>query len=192
MTTERILPAIALPAPGRLRPVGIPRLVDAPRPVSVPRPRVEAPAHAAKRKEALLTTPARACMLVGASAAVYAVGLAGVAALQSGSDAELAAQRQPYLDAVAATRAANDRLEAALTDVGTRAEALSGQYAKAGETVSAYEARLDALAALVAEVQGSAAALPTRISLPSVTVRAATRYTRAPATTAKSGASGGG
>lgn len=176
MTTERVLPAIALPAPARLKPV------------AAPRTRGEAATHTAKRKETFLTTPARAGMLIGASAAVYAVSLAGVAGLQSQSDSELAARQQPYLDELARTRATNDSLEAALAAVGTQAEALSGTYATTADDVTAYEARLDQLAALVAEVQGSAAALPTRISLPTVTVRAGS--TRAPATTSTSGASG--
>jgi hypothetical protein len=127
-------------------------------------------------------------MLIGASAAIYAVSLAGVAGLQSQSDAELAARQQPYLDELARARAANDGLEAALAALGTQAQALSGTYATTADDVTAYEARLDQLAALVAEVQGSAAALPARISLPKVTVRAGS--TRAPATTSTSGASG--
>ena len=176
MTTERVLPAIALPAIAR------------PRPIAAPQARGEAAARTAKRKETFLTTPARAGMLIGASAAIYAVSLAGVAGLQSQSDAELAARRQPYLDELARTRAANDSLEAALAAVGSQAGALSGTYATTAGDVTAYEARLDQLAALVAEVQGSAAALPTRISLPTVTVRAGS--TRAPATTSTSGASG--
>lgn len=183
MTTERILPAVALPIPARPRPA-------LPRPGAVARERPEAPVKVARRNEALLTTPARAGMLIGASAAIYAVSLAGVAALQSGSDAELAAQREPYLEAVARTRAANDELEAALTTIGTRAEALAGAYANAGDTVAAYEARLATLSALVAEVQGSAAALPSRVSLPKITVRASVGRSKAPTTTAKSGASG--
>ncbi len=177
MTTERILPAVALPAPARQRPV------------AVPRARGEAAARVAKRRESFLTTPARAGMLVGASAAIYAVSLAGIAGLQSRSDADLAARRQPYLDQVARTRAANDELEAALSKIGAQAEALSATYATTADDVAAYEARLDQLTALVAEVQGSAAALPTRISLPKVTMRAG-GTTRAPATTSTSGASG--
>jgi hypothetical protein len=176
MTTERILPAVALPAPARRVPVA--------------RTRVEAPAHAAtRRREALLTTPARAGMLLGASAAVYAVTLTGISALQSSDDAAVIAHRQPYLDAVTERRAANDALESALVRADSEVQALGGFYARAGENVAAYEARLDALAALVAEVQGSAASLPTRISLPKVTVSSSVG-TRAPATTARTGASG--
>lgn len=177
MATERVLPAIALPVPRRLHPAG-------------PGAGVKAPAQAAERRsEALLTMPARAGMLLGASAAIYAVTLAGVAGLQAGSDADVVARHQPYLDALATTRAANDRLAATVATADSQAQALGGFYARTGESVTAYEARLDALARLVAEVQGSAAALPTRISLPTVSVRSSVGST-APATSAMTGASG--
>jgi hypothetical protein len=147
-------------------------------------------AHRAKRGEPLLTTPARAGMLIGASAAVYAVSLAAVSGLQAGSDAELIARRQPWLDQVAQARAANDKLEAALLRAVDQAKALGASYGRAGDAVAAYEARLDALAALVADVEGTVASLPSRISLPKVTVRGAVRSAR-PATSSTSGASGG-
>lgn len=182
MTTERFLPAIALPVPGLLG-----------------RERSEAPArraspaaatHAARRNEPLLTMPARAGMLIGASAAVYAVTLAGVSGLQSQSDAEAIARREPWLAEIAESRAANDDLDASLVAAGAEARALAAAYARTGDAMTSYQARLDTLAALVAEVQGSAASLPSRINLPAVNVRSSTRSTR-PATTATSGASGG-
>lgn len=191
MATERILPAIALPAPARPR---LHREAPAfPGAITRPaRPAVQAPARpAVRRREGVLSTPTRAGMLIGASAAIYAVSLAGVAAIQSQSDAAVAAQRAPYLDAISAARAANDSLEAALLSVDAQARALAADYAQAGDDVSAYQARLDALAALVADVQGSVAALPSHISLPKVTMRGAVGGSgRAPATTARSGASG--
>jgi hypothetical protein len=109
-------------------------------------------------------------MLIGVSAAVYAVTLAGVAGLQSGSDAELAAARQPLVAALADRRAANDGLEAELAAVNARLAPLGSAYDVTGQSVSAYEARLDTLATLVAEVQGSAAGVAARISLPQVTL----------------------
>jgi len=185
VATERIMPAVALPSPARPRPV---------------RGRVAGPmAHpvrpAVRKKEAVLSTPTRAGMLIGASAAIYAVTLAGVSLLQSDSDAALAASRQPYLDALAATRAANDTLEAALVKADGAAQALANDYTGVGQDVTAYQARLDELAALVAEVQGSAAALPTRISLPTVTMHGAVAgggggSGRAPAAKARTKASG--
>jgi hypothetical protein len=146
----------------------------------------------AQRSQALLSTPARAGMLLGVSAAVYAVSLAGVSALQASSDAQLAAQRQPALDAVAAARSTNDALEAALARAGADAQAAASAYDAAGNDIAAYQARVDELAALVADVQGSAASLPSRISLPKVTVRAPTVVTRssAPRTTTRTTASG--
>jgi hypothetical protein len=173
--TERILPAVALPAPSRPHLGPRPRREPVPRPVpeageaTRTRPAVARPA-VAHRNEAFLTTPARAGMLLGTSAAIYAVSLAAVAALQSSSDAAIAAHRQPYVDAVAQARAANDTLEAAVADADARARAIADRYASAGNDVKAYQARLDALAALVADVEGSAAALPARITLPTVSI----------------------
>lgn len=149
-----------------------------------------------RRGEAILTTPARAGMLIGASAALYAVSLAGVSTLQARTDARTIEARAPYVDQVAGLRAENDRLEQVLRDVDTSARALAADYAATGSRLADYEARLDALSALVADVQGSAAALPTRIKLPSVTMRGAVGTSRSgstsrPRTTATSGASGG-
>jgi hypothetical protein len=128
-------------------------------------------------------------MLIGASAAIYAVTLAGVSVMQAGSDAAVAARNQPYLEALASARSANDALEAAAVKADGQARALADQYAAVGQDIAGYQARLDELAKLVAEVQGSAAALPTRISLPTVTVRSA-GSSRAPAAKATTKASG--
>jgi hypothetical protein len=136
-------------------------------------------------------------MLLGGSAAIYAVTLAGIAALQSSSDAAVAARRQPWVDAIAAERVANDDLEANLATASRNAAWLGRVYEDVSTDVAAYRARLDELAALVADVEGSAAALPTRVSLPSVSMRGAVAgarsgggSTRAPSTTATSGGSG--
>jgi hypothetical protein len=128
-------------------------------------------------------------MLIGASAAVYAVSLAGISTLQASNDAALDAQRQPYVDTVAAATSANDRLEAAIRQADLETRSLVAGYSAAGDDLAAYQARLDSLATLVAEVQGSAAALPTRISLPKVSVRT-TSVGSAPRTTTKTSASG--
>jgi hypothetical protein len=190
MATERILPASALQAPARPRharegvagPMARPAVRPAVRPSVRP---------AVLRKEAVLSTPTRAGMLIGASAAIYAVTLAGVSVLQSDSDAALAASRQPYLEALAAARTANDTLEAAVAKADGATQALANDYAAAGQDITGYQARLDELAALVAQVQGSAAALPTRISLPSVTMHGSIGGgSSAPAARAKTKASG--
>jgi hypothetical protein len=182
--TERVMPAIALPSPARRR-----HLRE-----GVARPVVRPARPTVQRKEAVLNAPTRAGMLIGVSAAVYAVTLAGVSVLQADSEAALSARRQPYVEALAAARSANDSLEASLLKVEAGARALAADYAAVGEDIAGYQARLDELAALVAEVQGTAAALPTRISLPAVTVRSAGSSgggsSKAPAAKATTRASG--
>lgn len=182
--TERVLPAVAFPSPARpryLREGAAPPMVRPARP-------------AVQQREAVLSSPTRAGMLIGASAAIYAVTLAGVSVMQADSDAAVVARRQPYLETVAAARSANDVLEVAVVKADGAARALANDYAAAGGDVASYQSRLDELAALVAEVQGSAAALPTRISLPTVSVRSAGSAggsSKAPATKATTAASGG-
>jgi hypothetical protein len=112
-------------------------------------------------------------MLIGASAAIYAVSLATVSGLQYQSQADLAAQHQPMLETIVQAKAANDALEATIQAADARARALANDYTAAGGDVTAYQARLDQLAALVAKVQGSAAALSTSIRLPTVTMHGA-------------------
>ncbi len=183
--TERALPAAGARTLGRPTAVTRPEAVARPaRPV-------------ARTKEAILSTPARAGMLIGASAAVYAVTLAGVATLQAQSDAETMANRAPYVAAIADAKAANDAVEAALLKADAEARALAADYGTTGGDVTAYQARLDALTLLVADVQGSAAALPARIKLPSVSMHGSVGSARAgtsrsaPRTTSTTRASGG-
>ena len=189
--TERALPAIGVGVRSR------PKVAAPPRPVTRTHVR-DAARPVVARRGAILTTPARAGMLVGASAAVYALTLAGISGLQAETDAAVAAARAPYQGVLAQTRAANDELEARVLKADAEVRALVATYGKVGTNAEAYQARLDSLASLVAEVQGSAAALPTRIKLPTVTMRGATAgspragggaTTRR--TTAKTGASGG-
>jgi hypothetical protein len=186
--TERTLPTIGVGVRSR------PGITVAPRPASRTHVRDTARPTVA-RKEAILNTPARAGMLIGASAAVYALTLAGISGLQAETDASVAAARAPYQDVVAQARAANDELEARILKANAEVGALVATYGKVGKNMEAYQARLDSLATLVAEVQGSAAALPTRIKLPTVSARGAIAggsrsggTTRR--TTAKTGASG--
>lgn len=188
MTTERVLPAIALPSPGLPHVRG-----EAPtRPHVLPRPAtpgVRAARPAVAKKEAILNTPTRAGMLIGASAAIYAVSLAAVSGLQYQSQAELAARNQPMLDAVSSTRAANDALEASIQAASVRLQSVAADYGTVGQDMTAYQARLDSLAALVAKVRGSAAAMSTHMSLPSVSIHGAVGGGSAPRTTSTTSAS---
>ncbi|HYO42608.1 MAG TPA: hypothetical protein VES19_05350 [Candidatus Limnocylindrales bacterium] len=186
--TERSLPAVGVGV--RARPHGGRNAgpVARPRTIAVDRPAVA-------KQEAILSTPARAGMLLGATAAIYAISLAGVSGLQAESEAAVAAARAPYLADLAAARAANDAVEARITRADAEIHALVATYGQVGENVTTFQARLDTLAALVADVQGSAAALPARIKLPSVSnvrvSRSGGGSKSAPATGGSSGASGG-
>jgi hypothetical protein len=150
------------------------RLAVPARPASRPEARPSArPAHKVETKAPLLSTPARAGLLLGASAAVYAVTLAGVSGLQAETSGANATARASGLDAVARARAANDQLEASLNQLDAATRRLVDEYGTTADQATAYQARLDALASLVAEVQGTAAALPARIQLPTVTLHGA-------------------
>ncbi len=148
-------------------------------PVRVPPP--DAPAAALARAarlakprgEALLTTTTRAGMLVGVSAAIYAVSLAAVAGLQAQTQADVAAQNQPAIDAVAQAKAANDALEAAIQDADARARALTADYGAVSKDMTAYQAQFAKLSDLVAKIQGSAAKLNSSFTLPTVTMHGA-------------------
>ena len=159
-----------------------------------PATQARGPGHRLEPRTPLLSTPARAGLLLGASAAVYAVTLAGVSGWQAEAADAATAARASRMDAVTQARAANDRLEATLARLDSGAKQLVDAYGTAAGDTSDYQARLDELSALVAEVQGTAAALPARIQLPTVTVHGAiagsTRSSRAPATSARTGASG--
>lgn len=196
--TERVLPQVSIGSRDA-RPADVIRPSGAGGSVGITtRPATTRPHASVRRNEAILSAPARAGLLLGASAAVYAVSLAGVAAMQADTDAQAIAARAPYLDEVARLQAANDELERQLHKADAEARALAADYGAVGVAVTGYEARLDALAALVADVEGSVAALPTRIKLPSVTMRGAVAGNSrssgsrsAPSTRATSGASGG-
>ena len=165
MATERILPAVAArtgaarPAP--VRPLGSPALVARTGPKAKP------------KGEQILTTPIRAGMLVGASAAIYAVSLAGISVFQYQAQAETASRNRPVIDQVAQAKVANDALESAVTAADARIRALAADYGTLGQDMTAYQAQLASLSALVAKVQGSAAALATKITLPSVSMHGA-------------------
>ena len=110
-------------------------------------------------------------MLVGVSAAIYAVSLAAVAGLEAQTQAQAAAYAQPALNALASTTAANDVTDAAVQDASARLKQLAHDYDSARTDMSAYQAKFDQLSALVAKIQGSAAAMSTNFKLPAVTMR---------------------
>ena len=192
MTTERVLPApmVGRPVLGRLSGPAAPATWPGV-PVAVQPAGSKAIRSVGVGKDALLDTPSRAAMLIGVSAAVYAVSLAAVAGLQFRTETATAEAQAPMVAAVERTRAANDALESMLLAADAKASALEAEYANAGTDAAAFQARLNELAALVAQVKGSAATLPTAISLPTVKAHGAVAGSgRAPATSGVTSASG--
>ena len=117
------------------------------------------PPTAVTRAAAPARRPIHVVVAVGMTAGLYAISLAGVAALQSASDLQLAADRAPAADAVAGLKSAHDAIEASL---GT----LNGTYARAADAyqgiakaIVGHEQALAALGQQVQAVAGSAAAL---------------------------------
>ena len=125
------------------------------------------------RGDALHSTATRAGVLVGVSAAIYAVSLASVAGLEAKSQAQAAADVQPALSTLASTTAANDEMEAALKDANARLTQLAHDYDATGTDLAAYQAKFDQLSSLVAKIQGSAAAMNANFKLPKVTFHGA-------------------
>jgi hypothetical protein len=104
------------------------------------------------------------------TAGLYAVSLAGVTALQSATDAQLAADRAPAAGALAQLRSTHDAMESSL-------DRLAGAYTKAADGyqaitdgIAGHEQALAVLRQQVSAAAGSAAALtvPSLSRLPAV------------------------
>ena len=156
VTTDRVLPPITLGRRGA---------------------RATAVASAARlakpRGDALHSTATRAGLLVGVSAAIYAVSLASVAGLEAHTQAQAAADAQPALSALATTTTANDEMDAAIRDASARLQQLAHDYDSTSTDMTAYQAQFARLSKLVAKIQGSAAAMNANFRLPAVTMRGA-------------------
>lgn len=159
------------------RPAAHPRVVAGPRAVVRPRAATRRPVHVA--------------VFVGVSAGLYAVSLAGVTALQAGTDSRLAAERAPVAAAVDAMRSSHDALDSDLAGLSARYGDAAAAYQSIADAIAGHEASLVDLAGLVRTVEGSAAALkvPTITRLPAVSTRTVYVSSR-PATNACTTASG--
>lgn len=138
--------------------------------------------------------PVHLAVLLGASAGIYAVSLAGATALQSSADLALMRDRAPFDSATSSLADGHDALE---TDIARAAQAygdVAGSYDRLTPRLAATESSLDKLDASVAKVSGAARALPGRVALPARAalpqVSRSVSSRRAPATSATTGASG--
>lgn len=128
---------------------------------------------------------------LGVSIGTYAVLLAGVTGAQSGADATLIEARRPGVEAAAELRAAHDRLELEVTRIAARYTDAAQTYERAAERIAGLDGLVGDFAATVAEVDGSTASLPTRVSLPAVRRTVAAPVAAMPTVHATTGASGG-
>jgi hypothetical protein len=145
------------------------------------------------RKAAMTDTrrPLHLAVMLGASTALYAGSMAGVALLQSDADRALTERQAPAEDAVARLHDGHDRLDAAIGETADAYARAASRYEALTPTLTDTEASLSDLASRVETISGAARALPARISLPPVT-RTVVRTTSArPKTSASTGASGG-
>jgi hypothetical protein len=164
------------------------------------------PADALSRRRGLVVAPTRTvaarrpyhvAALLGASAGVYAISLAAVTGLQSSTDQQAVELRAPAAAAADRLAASHDQLELQLARIQASLRSDSAAYDDLALAMASHGDALDGLAAQVSQLEGQAAQLPTRISLPSAprvssssaTTRASTSTSR-PATVATTGASG--
>ena len=135
-----------------------------------------------------LGLPSHVVVMLGASTATYALVLAGVAGLQSRSEADLAALRAPALEGVTSLSAGHDAIDARLRAAQDAYNASVQAYVDAGGSLDTVELNLGAFAAVVAEIDGVSRSMPTTVKLPAVK---RSTSAGAPTTQGTTGASGG-
>ena len=135
--------------------------------------------------------PLHLAVMIGASTALYAVSMAGVAAQQSGADRTLIARQTPAEQAADRLRVGHDALDARLARLADAYARAANGYDSVSVALGLTETSLDEYAARVTKVSGAAQALPARVRLPAVSTNVVVRTTTRPRTSASTGASGG-
>jgi hypothetical protein len=135
--------------------------------------------------------PLHLVVLVGASTAVYAASLAGVAAFQSADDRALTERQAPAADAVTRLRDGHDGLEATIGRAADAYSQAAAGYDALTPRIQEAETALDQLAERVHAIGGTAQALPGRVSLPPISRSVITTTGAKPKTSGSTGASGG-
>jgi len=133
--------------------------------------------------------PVHLVVLLGATAGIYAVSLAGVTALQAAADRALIDDRAPLDATTSSLSAGQDAFQSDLTRAAGAYGDAAASYDRLAPRLDELETSLDTLAGTVSKVSGAAKALPGRVALPTVTRTVITRT--APATHATTRASGG-
>lgn len=133
--------------------------------------------------------PLHVAVFLGVSAGAYAVGLAGVTALQAHSEAAVLVERVPTAQEIAAIGARQDALEAHADRAAAAYTRAAGAYDAVGQGLTDIEAQLSELADIVGTIEGAAQDLPSRVALPRISRVAAT--VSRPVVHATTAASGG-
>jgi hypothetical protein len=135
--------------------------------------------------------PLHLAVLFGTSTALYAIGMAGVASIQSNEDQSLNARQAPADDAATRLQAGHDALEARLSRAADAYARAAAGYDQLATTLQTTEVALGEYADQVGVVSGASKSLPVRVSLPPVSTKVVVRTTTRPRTSASTGASGG-
>jgi len=133
--------------------------------------------------------PVHLAALVGASAAVYAASLAGVAALQSSTDRAVIEGQAPAKEAAGRLGESHDRLQADLDAAAQRYADSAARYQTLVDGIAAMETGLADYAGGVSRATGAAGELPATAPLPTVR-RTVTTAVAKPHVRATTGASG--
>lgn len=135
--------------------------------------------------------PLHLAVMFGASTAIYAISMAGVASIQSKADQTLTARQAPADDAATRLRDGHDALDARLARAAAAYARAAAGYDALVTTLDTTETALGDYAGRVAAVSGAAKSLPSRVSMPSVSTKVVVKTTSRPKTSASTGASGG-
>lgn len=132
--------------------------------------------------------PGHVLVMLGASTAGYALLLAGVAGLQSRSDAVHIAVNAPAVGGVAEIVTGHDSLTARLDAARATYAATVEAYMAAGGSLEALDGQMARLAGLVAEIDGVSRTLPSSVKMPAV--KRSVSSVKVPSTSGTTGASG--
>jgi len=110
-------------------------------------------------------------LLAAACAGLYAVALSAVALLQSQHDAQVAAGRQPLIDAAAQAAEQRSLTEDAIRRASDALSLAADRYSAASSASGDLDGTLAHLADQVALVTGASAQLPTSVALPAAPSR---------------------
>ena len=138
-------------------------------------------AHDARAQQPLI--PGHLGMYAGLSVGAYAVMLAMVTGLQSGTEASTAAARAPLVRDVAAIGAGHDALVTRLAAAKAAYESAAAAYALSTGTLGDLQVALTNLSAAVTEISGVSQAMPASYTPPKVTRSVSSGSVPAAATT---------